>query len=100
MGSSKRYADSYDQRAAQKIAESPPPPCTLPQQAYGPNPIEWAGKSRPPVWAWISWPDRPAERIPAHACGWNDRVVIVEWGTDRGTRNTVVWRNAVTRHPV
>lgn len=97
MGSNKRYAEHYDRMYAEKLETMPASPCTLPQQAYGPNPIEWAGRQRPSVWAWISWPDRPAERTPAVATGWNDRVVIVEWMTDRGTRNVVVWRNAVTR---
>ena len=40
---------------------------------------------------------RMAERIAAHATGWNDRVVCVEWIGDRGTVNTMVWRSAVTR---
>jgi hypothetical protein len=71
-------------------------PCTLPAEAYGPQPIEWAQK-RAPVWAWISWPHKAAERVAAWATGSNDRVVIVAWDTDRGERNTVVWRNAVTR---
>lgn len=95
MGTSKRYSEYYDRQAAARLAEAPPAPCTLPQQAYGSNPITWT-KKRPPVWAWITWPHQPAERIPAFATGWNDRVVIIEWNTTRGTRNTVVWRNAVT----
>jgi hypothetical protein len=49
------------------------------------------------VWAWISWPHKAAERVAAWVMGSNDRVVIVAWDTDRGERNTVVWRNAVTR---
>lgn len=95
MGTSKRYAEHYDRQAAARIADSSAAACTLPQQAYGPNRITWA-QDRPPVCAWIIWPDRPAERVPAFATGWNDRVVIVEWTTNRDTRNTVVWRNAVT----
>jgi len=71
-------------------------PLTLPAQAYGPQPVEWV-KDRPPVWAWVSWPHRPAERVAGFAVGWNDRVVVVEWETSAGTRNTVVWRNAVAR---
>ena len=71
-------------------------PCTLPAEAYGPRPIEWMPK-REPVWAWVSWPHKTAERLPAWATGANDRVVIVAWDTDRGERNTVVWRSAVTR---
>lgn len=99
MGTSRRYADYYDRKSAEKLAAMPSPPCTLPQQAFGPSPIEWVqqGETRPCVWVWISWPDRVAERVPAVAVGWNDRVVVVEWDTDRGTRNVVVWRNAVTK---
>ncbi len=71
--------------------------CTLPMQAFGPNEIEWVKGSKPPVWAWISWAEGPATRIAAFATGWNDRVVVVEWNeSPGGTRNTVVWRNAVT----
>lgn len=71
-------------------------PCTLPLAAYGPQPIEW--HSEPvTVRAWVSWPHRAAERVEAVARGWNDRVVVVEWYSDRGTLSTVVWRNAVTR---
>jgi hypothetical protein len=71
-------------------------PCTLPAEAYGPQPIVWT-PTREPVWAWVSWPHKTAERLPAWATGANDRVVIVAWDTDRGERNTVVWRSAVTR---
>lgn len=99
MGTSKRYAEHYDRVAAERIADSSSAACTLPQQAYGLQPIAWvpAHEPRPEVWAWITWPDRPAERLPAVATGWNDRVVIVEWMTVHGVRNVVVWRNAVTR---
>nr|WP_246414293.1 hypothetical protein [Microbacterium thalassium] len=73
------------------------PPCTLPHHAFGPDDIRWAKPSeKQSVWAWISWPHKPAERLAARAIGWNDRVVIVEWDDRTGTRNTVVWRNAVT----
>ncbi|MER7798254.1 hypothetical protein [Microbacterium sp. NPDC096154] len=71
-------------------------PCTLPPDAWGPQPIEWQQK-HPSVRAWISWPHRVAERVEAFAAGWNDRVVVVRWHTERGMRETVVWRNAVTR---
>lgn len=99
MGTSRRYEEYYSRRSAEKLATIPDPPCTLPLQAYGPNPIEWVpqGQTRPSVWAWITWSHDVAERVPAFATGWNDRVVIVEWDTARGTRNVVVWRNAVTR---
>lgn len=72
------------------------PPCTLPMQAYGPQEVVWARK-RPPVWAWVSWPHKPAERVAAWAEGWNDRVVSVRWVTSAGDVSTVVWRNAVTK---
>lgn len=71
-------------------------PCTLPSSAYGPQPLQWTQK-RVPVWAWISWPHRAAERVAGWVTGYNDRVVVVAWDTNRGERNTVVWRNAVTR---
>ncbi|KAA9084119.1 hypothetical protein [Microbacterium radiodurans] len=98
MGTNRRYAESIDQRmpdpAAQTLMRIPP--CTIPMQAYGPQDLTWA-KERPPVWAWISWPHKPAERVAAVAHGWNDRVVIVSWMGPAGEVNTVVWRNAVTR---
>ena len=93
----RRYEAHYDALNDRRIAEAEQRPCTLPSSAYGPQPIEWADRSRPAVWAWITWPHKIAERVPAFATGWNDRVVIVEWETDTGTRSTVVWRNAVTR---
>jgi len=101
MGHNRRYEAQYDALNDKRIAEAPPRPITLPAPAYGPHPIEWATpRHRPPVWAWICWPHKPAERIAAFASGWNDRVVIVEWDGVGGTRNTVVWRNAVSqRHP-
>jgi hypothetical protein len=96
----RRYEAHYDhlndQRIAQVAAQSAP--TTLPQQAYGPDPIAWAPRDQqPPVWAWISWRDAPATRIPAVAAAWNDRVVIVEWEQAGGRRSVVVWRNAVNR---
>ncbi len=92
----RRYSEHYDQMRAEHAAQSPARPCTLPASAYGPTKIEWI-RPHPPVWAWITWPDRPAERIAAFATGWNDRVVIVKWYGPRGEQDTVVWRNAVTR---
>ncbi|MGC5224494.1 hypothetical protein ACPW96_18165 [Micromonospora sp. DT81.3] len=71
-------------------------PCTLPKDAYDPEPLQWLN-TRAAVWAWISWPHKAAERLPAWVTGMNDRVCIVAWDTDRGERNTIVWRNAVTR---
>lgn len=70
-------------------------PVTLPQQAYGPDPIVWFDSPRP-VWAWVSWKDRPAERLPCLAAGANDRVVILDVHTNGGAWSPVVWRNAVT----
>lgn len=72
-----------------------PAPCTLPMQAYGPQPIEWHRAQPPEVWSWVSWRDGPATRIPAVATGWNDRVVIVEWEAAGGKQSVVVWRSAV-----
>ena len=99
MGTSKRYAEHYDQLMRDRLDEVRVAACTLPEAAYGPEPIEWVAKGtpRPAVWAWISWPHKPAERTAAFAAGWNDRVVIVVWNGDRGELSAVVWRNAVTR---
>ena len=94
----RRYEAHYDKLNDQRILDAAAgvAPCTLPQQAYGPNPIVWASGSKPPVWAWIIWKEGPATRIPAVAAGHNDRVVIVEWEAIGGLRSVVVWRNAVT----
>lgn len=99
MTKNRRYETHYDALNDQRIAQAEPPPCAIPSSAYGPQRIEWvpAGQSRPAVWAWIPWRHKPAERVPAFATGWNDRVVVVEWEAPTGTRNTVVWRNAATR---
>ena len=101
VGTNKRYADAIDRRAAELSQQTIMriPPCTIPMQAYGPQPLEWAEK-RPMVWAWVSWPHKPAERVAAVAHGWNDRVVVVYWMSSAGELNTVVWRNAVTRRRV
>lgn len=97
MGTSKRYAQHYDDLMHERLEEVRIPPCTLPHHAFGREDIHWAGAAqKQSVWAWISWPHKPAERLAARAIGWNDRVVIVEWDDRTGTRNTVVWRNAVT----
>jgi len=95
MGTSKRYVEHFDNLMRTRLDEQHIGPCTLPLQAYGPDPIRWVHE-RPAVWVWLTWPHKPAERTAAFAAGWNDRVVIVEWSTLNGERNTVVWRNAVT----
>lgn len=94
-----RYEAHFDALNDRRIAQASAvaAPCTLPMQAYGPEPIEWASQPHPPVWAWITWRDGPATRIPAVAAGWNDRVVIVEWEAAGGRQSVVVWRNAVTQ---
>ncbi|WP_431796491.1 hypothetical protein [Microbacterium enclense] len=66
-----------------------------PQQAFGQQPIAWF-KDRRPVWVWITWRDRPAERLPGVARGANDRVVIVAIDVNGDHWEPVVWRNAVT----
>lgn len=97
----KRYEAHYDAMNDGRIAEATQTtanPVTLPMQAYGQAPIEWSPHGRElPVWAWVQWPDRPAQRIECLARGWNDRVVIIEWEAAGGRRSVVVWRNAVTR---
>lgn len=103
VSTSKRYAQHYDRLAHDRqtregVDEVRIPPCTLPHQAFGRQELRWAKPGeKQAVWAWISWPHKPAERIPARAIGWNDRVVVVEWDDRTGTRNTVVWRSGVTR---
>lgn len=96
MGTSKRYAEHFDRLAAERITAAEPAPCTLPQQAHGPQSIQWVRERRPPVWVWVTWPQKPAERLPAFATGWNDRVVVAELTGEAGTRSVVVWRNAVS----
>ena len=96
-----RYEAYYSARQDARIADASlqPRPVTLPAQAYGREPIEWA-RERPPVWVWVQWDRGPATRIAAWARGWNDRVVVVEWTGEHGTRDTVVWRQAVSRRYV
>lgn len=98
MTKNRRYEAHYDALNDMRIEEaaSTLTPTTLPMQAYGREPIEWV---RPglAVWAWISWADGAATRIPAEATGWNDRVVCVEWEARGGRRSCIVWRNAVSR---
>ncbi len=99
MTRNRRYEATYDALNDQRILQATAQlaPCTLPQQAYGPEPVQWAKGRKPEVWAWITWRDAPATKIPAVAAGWNDRIVIVEWEASGGRRSVVVWRNAVTR---
>lgn len=99
MTKNRRYEAHYDALNDQRILQTATrlTPCTLPQQAYGPQPLEWAKGPKPEVWAWITWQEAPASRIAAVATGWNDRVVVVEWEAVGGRRSCVVWRNAVAR---
>ena len=97
MTKNKRYEAHYDALTDARMQRAGSTPVTLPQQAYGPEEITWVKGERPPVWAWVNWPDRPAERIAAFATGWNDRIVVVNWYTSHGAVSAVVWRNAVRR---
>ena len=36
-----RREEHFAAKHAQSLLDAPPPPCTLPQQAYGPQRIEW-----------------------------------------------------------
>jgi hypothetical protein len=81
----------------QRVLDSVPP-VTLPHTAYGPVELTWL----PPgeyvaVWAWVQWPDRAATRVPAFVHGYNDRVCLIKFETDTGTRQVSVWRNAVRK---
>jgi hypothetical protein len=95
VGTSKRYVEHFDAMMRERLEQGTMPPCSLPMQAYGSQPIEWCRANRPAVWAWITWPHKACERIAAFATGWNDRVVFVEREGERRTVNAVVWRNAV-----
>lgn len=97
MGGTRRYVEQVNRRQDASIAAGDEYPLSVPMQAYGPVPLEWARGSREPVWVWVQYPTRPAERIAANAHGWNDRVVVVTWPAVGGERQVVVWRNAVTR---
>ncbi|KRB37774.1 hypothetical protein ASD93_05435 [Microbacterium sp. Root180] len=99
MTKNKRYEAHYDRLNDERMREASPSPCTLPSSAYGPQSLERVprGQSEPAVWAWVNWPHKRAERLEAFAVAWNDRAVIVEWDGVGGSRNTVVWRNAVAR---
>jgi len=87
MGSTKVTAE----KMAQAVGSMPP--VTIPQQAYGPQPVEWFDKR--PVWAWVQWRDRAATREACWAVGANDRIVMLEIPSEGGHWGTVVWRNAV-----
>lgn len=89
MGSTKVSGEKL-QRTLDKVA-----PCTIPQQAFGPDPIVWFDPPRP-VWVWVPWRDRPSTREPGVARGANDRVVSVGIDVDGDHWEPVVWRNAVT----
>jgi len=91
-------SEFFLQLAVEFLSRLPLRPTRL-LQAFGPHPIEWVNGSPPSVWASVHWDRGPAMRIPARAKGWNDRVVIVEWDGPGG-RDTVVWRQAVTRRDV
>lgn len=74
-----------------------PRPVTLPQQAWGPQPLEYAANNdRPAVRVWVQFNVGPARRCDALAVGWNDQVVIVELVNDGGMQ-PVVWRTAVSK---
>jgi hypothetical protein len=97
----RRYEGYYDALNDGRSG-SPRAPLHAPSSRVRPRTYQWVplGRSKPPVWAWVQWPQRPAERIAAFASGWNDRVVIVEWSGPGGTRNAVVWRHAVRRRTI
>jgi len=84
-----------DDLSGKRIEQHGPPPVTLPQQAYGRRPIEWT-LSRPPVWVWVQWRDRAAERVPGYVKGHNDRVCVVAVDGAGGGWEIVVWRAAVS----
>ncbi|MBQ9917341.1 MAG: hypothetical protein IJO71_09095 [Microbacterium sp.] len=89
MGSTKVTDEKLERTLARES------PCTLPIQAFGRQPIEWFKEARP-VWAWVQWRDRPAERIPAVARGANNLVVMLAFDVAGDHWEPVVWRNAVT----
>lgn len=89
MGSTKVSEEKLGQTLA-RVA-----PCTIPQPAWGSQPVEWSTAPRP-VWVWVPWPDRPAQRLPGYATGANDRVVMIAFDVGGDHWEPVVWRNAVT----
>jgi hypothetical protein len=95
VGTNRRYADKIDARIAERTVGHGDSPVTLPQQAYGPRPIEWT-QARPPVWVWVQWRDRAAERVRGYVKGHNDRVCIVAIEGPGGGWEIVVWRPAVS----
>ncbi len=60
----RRYETTYDALNDQRIRQATAhlAPCTLPQQAYGPQPIEWQRTRPPEIWAWITCVMRPLRR--------------------------------------
>lgn len=100
MTKNRRYEARYDALTDARIAQASrgsQQPLTLPQQAYGSSPFEWAPPRRQPtVWVWVHWREGPATKIAAVAAAWNDRVVIVEWEHPGGRHSIVVWRTAVS----
>lgn len=99
MGTNRRYADQIDERNRERLLNAPPSPMTLPMQAFGPREIEWT-QARPPVWVWVQFPDRPAERRKGYVKGHNDRVCVVWVDGLGGGWEIVVWRNAVSHRSV
>lgn len=95
MGQNRRYAAQVEALQDARIAALEPGPITLPLQAYG-GPVEWHLDDMRPVWVWLSYRHKPAERVAAMAEGWTDRVVLINLMGEGGTRTVTVWRSAVS----
>lgn len=85
MTTNRRYGFRLDERTIKRMRDQEPCPVTLPAQAYGPQPLEWT-QARPPVWVWVQWTGKPAERRHGYVKGYNDRICVVWVDGDGGGR--------------
>lgn len=77
-----------------------PSPVSVPQQAYGPRPLEYRARDREPVWAWVNWSNGSHTPESCFVVAANDRVVRVAFYGPRGEHQVVVWRSAVRHRKV
>lgn len=75
-GANRQYADQIDARHRATLEERPPAPVNVPQQAYGPQLIQWS-QARAPVWAWCRRSGRMGERRKSYLKDHKDHVCVV-----------------------